>query len=403
VVSVEGEWGRGKSTFLNLIAAALQDRGEEDLSLVVYRPWHYDLRTFEDAWESIVELVGAELKKEKALQKKLDSLLGDLAENRWVRLLSRLGLPVLNLVLPGAAELTRETLAGAREYAQTPRLPQRRFTIFESVRAKLAEIARGRRIVLVIDDLDRCDPEVVGHVFRCLPTLFGSRSEGPNFVILMGMDRGAAARALAIANRWEEEYVNRYLEKVINVHITLPMLDVGEGDRRAAEGRIFDAIRGGGNRTERMVGLPGVPGCGATFCLPEEWTRVIARFMHHNPRELERFCVLFDLKWDSRFADNARAWKEATDAPDAASFQAWLDRFRDRLVWETIVELRWPLYDAKTSDSRANKQLIVNAVQGPPEADRADLNLPAARYLNDHDFLSIHQIYFHREWRRVPE
>jgi hypothetical protein len=125
--------------------------------------------------------------------------------------------------------------------------------------------------------------------------------------------------------------------------------------------------------------------------------------MHHNPRELERFCVLFDLKWDSRFADNARAWKEATDAPDAASFQAWLDRFRDRLVWETIVELRWPLYDAKTSDSRANKQLIVNAVQGPPEADRADLNLPAARYLNDHDFLSIHQIYFHREWRRVPE
>ena len=180
----------------------------------------------------------------------------------------------------------------------------------------------------------------------------------------------------------DAQQAEAFLEKLIHAHVTLPILQIGSGDRGAAMQRIREAIAGGGHRRSRLERYEDPP-FEAVFDIPVDRLDVIARFMRYNPRKIERFCLLFDLKWKTRFEAN-RAHVASSEA------QKWLDDFRDRLIWEAIVELRWPTYDAKPGDLKANREAIHRAITGPTDL----AGLPSEPYIKDKSFLEIHQIYY---------
>ncbi len=403
VVSVEGEWGRGKSTFLNMLTDSLSKEELFNGDIIKYNPWHYDIREFEDAWESLVETIVSELRNQNLSGKRLNSLIKSVGENRWFRLIWRVGIPSINLLAPGGGQIASgisKVLESTKKYMESPKRLGRRYAIFEHIRKELINLSLKRRVVLAIDDLDRCDPVGITHIMRCIPTLFAPQSVGPNFIILIGMDRKAVTEALCATNQWQTEYVEGYLNKVINTHITLPMLQIGAGNREIAKHNIHDAITMGGNREERSLLLPVQDGIKAKMNIPPDQAKAIAKLMHYNPRELEKFCILFDLKWDSRFETNSKAWaKEINKLPKSNEFQKWADKFRDRIIWESIVELRWPLYDSKVGDAETNKKLIISIIDGTDISELRDsLELPAYKFINDPDFVRIHKMYFKSDW-----
>ncbi|HXU47208.1 MAG TPA: P-loop NTPase fold protein [Thermoanaerobaculia bacterium] len=398
VVSIEGEWGRGKSTLLGMVVDALRHPLESDdapWEVVEYHPWRYNLIDFDDAWESMVEVITQGLGGPLESDGRLETVLRLVGESRAIRLAWRTGTLIASNLLPLAKaplEAIGQMAEGVGKLLEKSERLGPRYLIFEDVRRTLEEISRDRRVLLVIDDVDRCEPQVVAHVLRCLPTLFAPRG-GPKFAILIAMDRKAATVALERSLGWEPAYSQGFLDKIIQVHVTLPVLQIGDGDRKLAEQRLREALTQGGNRRSRSEIRGEMT---AKFTFPEDRLATIARFMHHNPRELERFCLLFDLKWDSRFEPNREAVAAKVGASKAAfAFQEWLDKFRDRLIWEAIVELRWPLYDAKPGDLAANKRAIENAIQGKPALAPG---LPCDKYLEDADFLEIHRIYFETAW-----
>lgn len=411
VVSVEGEWGRGKSTFVEMVIKKLD--ASFNGQVVRYHPWRFDLRDFEDAWESLVAVLSRDLKNTTDPKPELDRLANLAAHSTWLRLLWRVGGPLLNVFAPRTQQVTEglaQVAKGLIEYFETPEKLGERYAIFEKVRAELCALAHEHRILLVIDDLDRCEPSAIAHVLRCIPTLFAPRQEGPNYVLLLGMDRNATTRALVDNLGWDGEYVAGYLDKVINVHVTLPTLQLGSGSRKDASKRVNSAIRGGGKRQSRQVALPDDVRGGSDalrdeltknnlsthFEIPEDRCQVIAKFMHFNPRELERFCILFDLKWDSRLLANALASiPKAGSEQEQFDFDAWLRRFADRLIWESIVELRWPLYDSKTADDRTNAEAIDAAIKGDLKQSEG---LACEEFVKDQDFLEIREVYV--EWSK---
>jgi len=378
VAAVEGEWGRGKSTFVKMIVDHVQG-----WTIAHFHPWRYDIREWDEAWQALVEVLQKSLEGPKGVK-----LSDALIQSRRSTLMWRMGMGLARMV-PGVGEGAEKVMTDLHEFVKGPR-----FLIFDRIRDAIAELTSERPLLLVIDDLDRCLPIAVCHVLRCIPTLFAPAGTGPRVAILLALDRSATENALMAGQGLTREQAEAFLEKLIHVHVTLPILQLGRGDAAEAAENIRRAIAEGGHRSPRIEPFPTNPPCEASFEIRRDQIDVIARFMRYNPRKIDRFCLLFDLKWKSRFHANREVFLRRKGG-DASTAQAWLDSFRDRLIWETIVELRWPTYDAKLGDLRANQEKIRNAISGSVNA----AGLPCDPYIGDPAFLEIHRLY--DEWSRV--
>ncbi len=395
VFSVEGEWGRGKSTLVNMILERISTRKHPSArrwEIVHYHPWRYDIQEFDDAWESLVEILHADLSGSRAWGKGAEELLELLIHNRWTRLVGKVGVSIGKFV-PGGDALEHMS-KGIEEFFKDSLTLGPRYMIFERIRKKIHQLLKQKRVLLVIDDLDRCSPIAVCNILRCIPTLFAQEKDGPSIAILLCLDRNATRDSLVTGQGLSLAQAENLLEKLIHVHVTLPILQIGRGDQAIAMSNIVAAITSSGHRRKSTIKFETKPPTPLEFEIHPDQIDIISKFMNYNPRKLERFCLLFDLKWKSRFQANSQVLLDKVSRGERhPNFQVWLNRFRNRLIWETIVELRWPSYDVKSSDLDANQEAIRHAIKGE---NPKSIGLPCEHFLADASFLEIHRI--REEW-----
>ena len=110
-----------------------------------------------------------------------------------------------------------------------------------------------RRLVILIDDLDRCKPKQVVEILEAVNFL---TANGECFVLLgfdehqvrnaVGLHYKEAAEEMARGKGWStvmmslyearQSYADLYLEKLINLEVKVPLVDRQEmGDRKEAE------------------------------------------------------------------------------------------------------------------------------------------------------------------------
>lgn len=196
VMGLYGPWGSGKSTLLNFIVYYLDDLPDDECPILVrFNPWwfagHEDLiRRFFDQLEAVVKkwhIVGTKAREALAS-------LGDLVSN----------VPIATVA------------AGGRIVARTrPKLRD-----VEEARKSISSALRGqdKKILVVIDDIDRLAAEEVREVFR----LVKSVANFPNVVYLLAFAKEVAVKAVeSVQNLPGEEY----LEKIIQVPFELPLPD----------------------------------------------------------------------------------------------------------------------------------------------------------------------------------
>jgi len=205
VTAVTGPWGSGKTSVINMAVAELEAR--EAATVLVFNPWLFS------GTEQLVEHFFREL----------GAQLGETGEGPLARIGWQLGVygqlagPVVRAVpgVGGNLELT-STVAdtGAAEM-------QGAGTSLRSYRARLgAELARLRKpLAVVVDDIDRLDPDEVRDVFR-LVRLVG---DFPNVVYLLGFDRPRVERTLGGGAGEQEIAEGRaYLEKIVQISQEVP-------------------------------------------------------------------------------------------------------------------------------------------------------------------------------------
>lgn len=205
VLAISGPWGSGKSSAVNLIQHHLQPAIEQgQIQIIPFNPWWFagtdalTLSFFQELSKAIGPTLGDKLKKSVAYLGQGVSAVGAFAGA-----IANLGSgPIGGLVASGAELIGRASA--------------KRGTVDEE-HQKVAKALKdqSRRFVVIIDDIDRLNPDDALTIFR----LVKSVGRLPNVIYVLAFDRQIAERV--VAERFPSEGP-AYLEKIVQRFFELP-------------------------------------------------------------------------------------------------------------------------------------------------------------------------------------
>ena len=205
VIAINGQWGSGKSSLINLIRKHLcgaTDRG--DLKIVDFNCWWF---RGEEALTIAFfrELCSSMDSSEQETKKTISELGAQLLTNG-----SPLVGAVTNAFVPGAGS----TAAGLTEFIAS--FIQQDETI-EELHEKICRALRNdsKRYLIIIDDIDRLSPDEALLIFRLVKSVGGL----PNVMYLLAYDRQIAEKI--VTDRYPSEGPH-YLEKIVQLSFELP-------------------------------------------------------------------------------------------------------------------------------------------------------------------------------------
>lgn len=223
-IGVFGPWGMGKSSFMKVCEGLLNARG---IRTVWFNPWKYDQK--DEIWHALIQTVLAEIAHD------LDERRASGEENRHERLakaldtvkrLSRAAAWLLARRAAGpmtAGILASEDVDAVRTALTAPGMDTYlHVNHFEQdFRDVVGTYTDGSRLVMFVDDLDRCTEDAAITVLDSLKLFLGEGS----CVFVLAMDHQVVVEAAA--KRFDNERTDRergrqYLEKLIHFPFHLP-------------------------------------------------------------------------------------------------------------------------------------------------------------------------------------
>lgn len=221
-VGVFGDWGSGKSTVLNLAREAL-DR-EDEILCVHFNGWLFE--GYEDAKAAILGTILDKLDEKQDLGQDAKDLIGKLAKRvKWFRLAGYAGSAAMLIqglppemalaaaglhAAPGVAkELFKEAPEGEDEVRRTIR-------DFEKDFRELLDQTGIERVVVFIDDLD-----------RCLPTTIMATLEAIRLFVFVPKMAFVIAADERLVRRAVRQHFPDVVEEAPEVSANYPSLDVG--------------------------------------------------------------------------------------------------------------------------------------------------------------------------------
>jgi predicted KAP-like P-loop ATPase len=199
VVGIEGQWGSGKTSFINLILEELQT---SDAQIVKFNPWNFSDQNelIKDFFNSLVDSLKQNVGNEEEKIKKIKEYSSKLLKRSELTIAPELSFLGIKLKFGEVRKLLNEK----------PLEKQK-----ESVNELLKELKR--RIVIVIDDIDRLDADETKLVFK-LVKITGNFF---NTVFILAYDRGKVCERISEQGIKGEEY----LKKIVQVSFGLPKPD----------------------------------------------------------------------------------------------------------------------------------------------------------------------------------
>ncbi len=301
-IGVHSPWGGGKSTVLNLLEKRLESAGR----YVVLRtdPWQYD--NHDDVRGSLIaevlDQLGAAFQADATVKDRISDLFKRIS---W----TRVGLAL------GKGALTMQWKPDELIEAFTPkaRSDDKSMSGFRDSFDKLvAGLPDVDRVVVMVDDLDRCLPPAV------MATLEGIKLflAVPKMVFVVAADqemvRDSIAVSLGETNR-SGAFATRYLEKIVQLPVTLPRLATADAEAYIgmlliqAEGADRNEIEALANHCSgrRQLGVTPLLGdLGELSRKPSEESLSLAAQLAEglsadrlaNPRQIKRFLNAFGVR-----------------------------------------------------------------------------------------------------------
>jgi len=199
VIGLEGAWGTGKTSIVNMVRQSLKK--DENIVLINFNPWDYS--DHESLYRQFFQNISLSLKPFKTKFKK-----GSVKIWAWfLKFLGIISTPIswiyplypMQGIIKGLEKLSANTSVLATE---KPKIQ------------KLLEKIDGK-IVIVIDDIDRLNAQEIRQIFQIVKSL----GDLPNIVYLLAFDREIVVEALA---KVQTEKGNDYLEKIIQMPVVVP-------------------------------------------------------------------------------------------------------------------------------------------------------------------------------------
>jgi predicted KAP-like P-loop ATPase len=202
VVGLYGPWGSGKTTLLNFVTHYLGETEEGTRPIVVrFNPWWFsgDEDLTRRFFDQLRVTISEKAKGEKALEAAAAKL------GQFADLVAKAPLPYAGTAGKVVGGVARAVAAPKDLY---------------SLKAEVEELLRSqsRRILVLIDDIDRLTAEEVRQLFRLVKAV----GDFPKVVYLLVFDQTVVAGALKQVQGASGE---DYLEKIVQVPFVLPHPD----------------------------------------------------------------------------------------------------------------------------------------------------------------------------------
>ena len=193
VIGIYAPWGEGKTSVLNLIRSGLKPF--DNILVLNFNPWRFQ---HEDAF-----LVSFFRALAKAIDTDLETRLEKLAKSRWAKAFELLGQPFgVNKVVDWMAIMAT---VGTEEYKAR-------------VEEKLKE--KGKRVVVIMDDIDRLNQAEIRTVFRLVKLTGGI--DYISYVLAFDEEMVAAALDQEYSSQKAKESGRGFIEKIVQVPLHLP-------------------------------------------------------------------------------------------------------------------------------------------------------------------------------------
>jgi formylglycine-generating enzyme required for sulfatase activity len=346
-IGIFGKWGSGKTSFMHQLEDRLRSSNAAPHPITVwFNPWRYEreehlivpfLKTIEKELSAYCEQHEQDSTLQKSVKKVRDGakLLGRAAAA--IAYGSKFEFQVLGLKygLDVNKAIDREETLDKRDVNRAKERSAELISLYYDVIAELKKTVDEKefRIIVFVDDLDRCLPEKAVELLESIKLFLDL--EG--YVFVLGVDREVIERGIAYRYRFYEQLNSdqvetklsaegkriispeEYMDKIIQVPLDLPPI---EPELRR-------------HYVESLLGK------GSRYC---EWAGLIERGVESNPRSLKRF-VNF-LAFMGRLAEKVKKdiMQEAGDQKEAiengfipALYVKWaLIVFGYRLIYNRI-------------------------------------------------------------------
>ncbi len=251
-IGVHGDWGAGKSSILVMVEDELLSKTDQDNNVVCIRFNGWQHQGFEDAKIALMSAIVSELSRNQKVSDKAKDALKKLWKNiNWLSVAKAAGsaafslatgLPPIGLLnnlmdgLKGTVadnEKVKATIDSIGKYMTDSKIFDdvsltKEFSEFQNSFEILLAESKIKKLIILIDDLDRCLPKVTIETLEAIRLFMFTKSTA--FVI-------AADEAMieyAVQNHFPnlsgdlrdggDDYSKRYLEKLIQVPFKIPSL-----------------------------------------------------------------------------------------------------------------------------------------------------------------------------------
>jgi hypothetical protein len=305
-VGIEGDWGSGKSSILKILEAEL--RNDASVVVIPTHPWEYDPAT--DPKATLIAEVLNTVRREASERRGGWDKLSQAVQDRFKALARRVKLSkviklatnsALSMGLPRIDDVI-ELFGEEEQSVEEPTLQGFRGE-FAALMEDLPEIGR---VVVLVDDLDRCLPGTVIATLEAVKLFLSV----PKMAFVIAADRRTVS--LAIATEYEPspqaaKMGQQYLEKIVQIPVRVPALGRAESEaylallmleRHLAEGATLEpyaqhcAERRAAGKADVLEGLP-VAELGGEATADVQLATMLAPVLYErlegNPRRLKRF------------------------------------------------------------------------------------------------------------------
>jgi len=254
-IGIFGKWGSGKTTLLRKIQNLLESSYSEKVLTVFFDAWRY--QSEEHMLLPILDTLLEHLKREETHWQELGSKLKRLTASMATAMTFKI--PFLEF----------DGKSAIRQWQEEEQVRSDYFGWLSELQKALDDARRNdpdRRIVMLIDDLDRCLPPKVVEVLESIKVML----DVPGFVFVLALDELVVEQA--IQNYYGQNYSvpsKDYVKKLVQVEFRLPPL------------RTQDVI----NYVQMLQRRIGRIGGQASQALAQ----VVPIAVGDNPREVKRF------------------------------------------------------------------------------------------------------------------
>lgn len=370
-LGIFGAWGSGKTSLMQMLKAHIDGvSNAKDTQTLWFNAWRYGDR--DEAHSALLHTILHCLEKREGFIENAKDVLGRLKQGASV-------LKLAKFITTTAITLTPDIKAFLDCFKEQSANVAKTMHDFENDFRELLKKGNVRRLVVFIDDLDRCQSAKVIEVFETIKLFLNI----PATTFVLGADAKTITDAVGIVYRVEDERRRRdYLEKIVQIPFNIPEQKLA--DLSCFVGMLILDGHLNPDHRDKLVADRGklytaTGTCTDSFCTWAESNSVLftanevdkvnkelrhvlphmeilARGLKGNPRQIKRFLNILSLR--QRLA-------AANDIDVAAAFMMKLGIIE--YVWEDIFKAI-----AQTMDPATGHSLLLAELEKESEQEAAN-------------------------------